>query len=212
MRRLFSSVLVALFSTSVQAATLQFQIADSPPDAFKLKGGLSGHTISAALTGGFSITTEPGQSARVHDFDLRLTNVTENFDLPNFDVEDYENAPLQDFLPLDIESLPSHPATTSTWLYFVPAEYFEPFNTVEVIPRSPTTAMLVTITGNTAAVYLSARLTDMFVLDGPGLLFEPLSARVIPEPSAIAVASGCLLGLAVGRRSPIWSAARPSRQ
>jgi len=174
---LLSLVITAAVSANSQAETLRYEIAASPPDAFRLDDGLSGHVLSARLTGGFSVTVEAGPSeAWLHNFDLRLADVTENFDLPLFNPQDFEGKPLQDFLPVDMESLPAEKLASATESVIFFGEVFAG------IPIEPWAAMQIHSVGKDAQIILAANLNSVGTVDGGTVLFKPLFAILVPEP------------------------------
>ena len=194
-----AALLLFFIGSQANAETLRFTISESPANAFLLWGGLSGHEISASIAGTFSITKLPNMPAELSDFDLRLSNVTENFALAHFDIQTYENKPLRDLLPIDIQSLTGQPSVMpNTYFVFARPSIFNP--EVVSLDVPPTAAMTVVVLGNSATVVLSARLRSPRVLDGPSLRFQPLTASVVPEPATIALAGVYSLALAALRR------------
>lgn len=181
----------ALTLPQARAGALFFEVTESQADAFQLSGGLSGHVITAAIAGTFSITNEPGSGIRLDDFNLRLVNVSENFALPHFDVSSYENKPLQDLLPLDMETLPSLGSVPYGRLFV----FAEPLFTLPDRPiyQGPTVSMRVDSEGGEARIKLASRLTALGTLDGPTVMFKPIIASVVPEPAALSL---CAVGIA----------------
>jgi hypothetical protein len=192
--RLFMLFLL-LAPATLQAKTLHFEITSSAPDAFRYTGGLSGWRLTAAIAGTFSITYEPNQFVQLHDFDLRLVNLVENIQFPHVDIQDFENQPVQDWLPLDIESLSGVQLEPFDGTRFRFAEVFpEP---IDLRSFGPTASMTVDRSGSTAQVKLGALLTAIGVLDGPHALFKAVTASVVPEPTTLALT---LCGLLAFRR------------
>ena len=183
---------VLALTSAASAGTRSFIFANTPSTAFTYNGGLSGYQLTASIVGSFSITTDPDRTVRLHDFDLRLANVAENIDLPNFDVEDFENKPVKDFLPIDLTT-----TTVGGRAPFGSAFIFAPdnFENPGEIPTEPTAGMLVEITGNQAVVTLGAQLNEIRVTDGASIRFLPLTAMIVPEPATVTMGGFALLAL-----------------
>lgn len=178
-------------ATLAGATTLQFRIADTPANSLTYRGGLSGHVISAGIEGTFSITYPSVGTPTLTTLDLFLVNVSENFELPPFDIDDLEGSPIQDFMSHDLEGSGSYGLTSGWAIQFdspVLPTMTEPYSFMRVDWTDPTT------------VHLFSQLMPAGTLDGPTVTFLPLAATLIPEPSSLCIAGAGLAFLASLRR------------
>lgn len=191
---------VAMASLAAEAATFQYKISNSPANAFTRDGGLSGHKIFAGIEGTFAITYESGElggSVVLSQLDLHLVNVTENFDLPHFDIGDLEGTPIQDYMSHDLEGSPVFGVSPANAIQFATPQI--PTNE-GVIVTEPYSWMGVEFEGADTTVRLFTRLTPLTTIDGPTVTFLPLTATPVPEPASVALAGVSLLSLAALRR------------
>jgi MYXO-CTERM domain-containing protein len=179
---------VVLFPAPSEAATLHFQVTDSPPDALTYSAEV--YHATAYITGTFAIAVAPGQDADLHDVNLRLTDVAGSSHLA---VADLEGKSLQSLLPVDLESLPS--TSTATEFFFG--------ETFTGIPSEPWASMKVDLSGRQAVVTLAAMLYPINTLDGATAVFKPVLATIVPEPSAMALGAFGLIALGFIRRRHI---------
>ena len=190
----------AMVSFVADAATFQYKISNSPANAFTQDGGLSGHKIFAGIEGTFAISYESGGlggSVVLSQLDLYLVNVTENFDLPHFDIGDFEGTPIQDYMSHDLEGSPVFGVSPANAIQFAAPQ--TPTNE-GVIVTEPYSWMGVEDGEGVATVRLFTRLTPLATIDGPTVTFLPLTATAVPEPASVALAGVSLLALAALRR------------
>jgi hypothetical protein len=186
----------AMVSLVVDAATVQYKISNSPSDAFTQHGGLSGHRIFAGIEGTFAISYQAGESPILSDLDLRLVNVTENFDLPHFNIADFEGTPIEVFMSHDLEgSAAFHYMPGSFAQFALPQLQWPPLTII----TAPYSSMRVDFVGELAMVYLGSMLTPLGTLDGGSVAFDPLTATLVPEPAALVLAGTAMLGFALCR-------------
>jgi hypothetical protein len=132
----------------------------------------------------------------LHDFDLRLVDVVDHgLIVPSVNLQEYENKPLREVFPIDLESLPSVPAPYGDYEFV----FAKPFPDQLVVSREPSASMFVDLDGRTAQIQMYAHLFPSFLLDGPSIRFELITADVIPEPRAFSISTIGLLALGAWR-------------
>ncbi len=178
------------------AMTFQFRIADTPANSFTYSSGLSGHVVSAGIEGTFSITSPPIGAPTLSSLDLFLVNVSENFEVPSFDIADLEGSPIQNFMSHDLKGSASY-GFTHGWAIQFAAPI--PPTTPDVILTDPHSLMIVDWT-DSMIVSLFSRLTPVGTLDGPTVTFLPLTATAVPEPASLGVAMVAVGGVAAFAR------------
>src|SRR5690606_8963570 len=108
-------------------------------NAFTQNGGLSGHKIYAGIEGTFAIAYESGElggSVVLSQLDLHLVNVTENFDLPHFDIGDLEATPIQDYMSHDLEGSHQFGISPATAIQFATPQIPTPEGVIVTEPYS----------------------------------------------------------------------------
>lgn len=185
---ILACVLVFAAAAGGNAETPRYVITSSPTDAIQVYGGLSGHVFSASIQGTFSVDFS-GTEPKLQNLALKLVDVIQVN--PAFTgVHQYEGEYLKFLLPVDLESGETLQSNGEI-LFFANAEpsTFGPWANMKML-----------LNGATADILFEANLNPPNAHDGGHLVFQPLTATLVPEPASFVVATSSLLALAAIRR------------
>lgn len=200
---LLLAALIVSGSASTRAEVLHFEVTSSPTDAVIVHDDVLGHVASAGICGGFTVEVHPPDpvfrdDATLRNFDLRLVDVIQVN--PAFvQALEWENAPLQDLLPVDFEMLSgihvfivnAHDWTRVSEHYFFPGLS---------APTTRSAMMDIELHGNVADIRFEATPSSATAGDGVRLAFKSLTAAVVPEPSTFVIVASSLWSLAALQR------------
>lgn len=170
-------LIAASITTLAHTTTITYRITDAPSYAVTYYSDPSNlrHRVTAGIEGAFSITYEQDSPPALSSFRLFLRNVSQNFEVPGLDIDDFEGKPVQGIMSHDLEGAPSTASSSANVISFL-APYDPP-----PVNGQPVSSMRVDFGDRNSIVRLSSLFTPAGGPPGPFVVFQSLTATLVPE-------------------------------